>query len=109
MSFLLKFFSSRKPDIRGLLKDGAIVVDARSTGEYSSGHATESRNIPLPSLQSKIASLKKQRNVIITCCASGMRSGRAAKMLRKAGVEAHNGGAWQNVERLQKPVNEPTR
>jgi len=30
---------------------------------------------------------------------SGMRSGRAVKILRKAGIEAHNGGSWQSVEK----------
>jgi len=30
-----------------------------------------------------------------------MRSGKAAKMLRQAGLEAHNGGAWQTVEKAR--------
>jgi hypothetical protein len=30
-----------------------------------------------------------------------MRSGRAVKILKKAGIEAHNGGSWQSVEKTR--------
>lgn len=46
-------------------------------------------------------SLRKQNKIIITCCASGMRSGRAATILNKAGLEAYNGGAWSTVEKAR--------
>ena len=98
LSFFKRFFSS-KPDIAQLLTEGALVIDVRTQGEYQRGHGENARNIPLNALQSKVASLKKQKKVIITCCASGMRSGKASKILRKAGLDAHNGGPWQNVER----------
>ena len=100
--FLSRLFGAKGPSISELLNDGAIIVDVRTVGEYRGGHAEGSRNIPLQSLSSKIASLKKQRKVIITCCASGMRSGKAAKLLRQSGLTAHNGGSWQAVEKAKR-------
>ena len=94
-------FGYGKPSIRELLKDGAIIVDVRTSGEYRSGYVKGSRNIPLQSLSSKIKKLKKKNKVIITCCASGMRSGKAARVLRQSGLEAYNGGSWQAVERAR--------
>jgi len=40
--------------------------------------------------------LKKGKPVII-CCRSGARSGLAESMLRTAGVNAYNGGAWESL------------
>ena len=100
-AWLKKIFTGGAPSTDELLAQGAIIVDVRTPGEYRNGHGKESRNIPLSSLTSKTASLKKQRKPIITCCASGMRSGKAAKILRQAGLEAHNGGTWQAVERAR--------
>jgi phage shock protein E len=102
-SFLRSIFASKGPSIQDLLTEGALVVDVRTPGEFRTGHGTESQNIPLQSLQNNINSLKKQNKVVVTCCASGMRSAKAAKWLRQAGIEAHNGGSWQTVERLRRP------
>ncbi|HET9053894.1 MAG TPA: rhodanese-like domain-containing protein [Cyclobacteriaceae bacterium] len=41
--------------------------------------------------------------IIITCCASGMRSASARKILKDAGyTQVHNGGGWVN---LQQKIN----
>ena len=104
--WLKKLLGPSGPSTADLLAKGAIIIDVRTQGEYRNGHGKESRNIPLASIQAKTASLKKQKKTIVTCCASGMRSGKAAKLLRQAGLEAHNGGSWQAVEkaRLLKPL-----
>jgi rhodanese-related sulfurtransferase len=104
-SFIRNIFSSNKPDIEALLENGALVIDVRTPDEFKQGHAKNARNIPLQSLQSKMASLRKKKTIIITCCASGMRSGKAAKILTNAGLEAHNGGPWQRVESLLNESN----
>jgi rhodanese-related sulfurtransferase len=100
--FLRRFFGSDRPNISQLIDDGAIIIDVRSPAEFRSGHGKNSQNIPLQTIDKKMASLRKQNKVIITCCASGMRSGRAAKILNKAGLEAYNGGAWSTVEKAGK-------
>ena len=100
--FIRRFFGSDRPNTSQLIGDGAIIIDVRSPAEYRSGHGENSQNIPLQTIEKKMASLRKQNKVIITCCASGMRSGRAAKILNKAGLEAYNGGAWVTVENARK-------
>jgi len=97
----LKSLFSSGPNIADLLADGAIVLDVRSQGEYQSGHVKDSMHVPLPQLSKKINAVKKRKKTVITVCASGMRSGKAAKILRSHGVDAHNGGPWQSVERLR--------
>lgn len=100
LNWLKSLFSSG-PDIGELLAEGAIVLDVRSVGEYQSGHVKGSMHVPLPQLSKKINAVKKRKKTVITVCASGMRSGKAAKVLRSHGVDAHNGGPWQSVERLR--------
>ena len=102
VNFFNRFFGPKGPPLHELLADGAIIIDVRSVGEFRRGHAKGSRNIPLSAISSKVNGLKKKDQVIITCCASGMRSGKAAKMLRQAGLDAHNGGAWQTVEKARR-------
>lgn len=88
-----------KVDLGELIRKGAIIVDVRSKGEYSSGHVKGSINIPLDQLGSNLAKLKKDK-AIITCCASGMRSGVAKSQLKAKGYEnVYNGGSWMNVNR----------
>ncbi|MBL7884527.1 MAG: rhodanese-like domain-containing protein [Bacteroidia bacterium] len=86
-----------KVDLAQLIKEGAIIIDVRSKGEYANGHVKGSINIPLDQLGSNLAKLKKEK-AIITCCASGMRSGVAKSQLKGKGYEnVYNGGSWMNV------------
>ncbi|MEO8589385.1 MAG: rhodanese-like domain-containing protein [Flavobacteriales bacterium] len=86
-----------KVDVAQLLAEGAIVVDVRTKGEYAGGHVKGSVNIPLDRLEQELHRLKREKTVI-TCCASGMRSGSAATILRNHGFQAHNGGPWTKVQ-----------
>lgn len=73
---------------------GAIVIDVRSPAEYGQGAIPGSKNIPLPQIAAKADTIKSWDKPIITCCASGMRSGSAAAILRSKGIEVINGGGW---------------
>lgn len=84
-------------DISELIGKGAFIVDVRSKGEYAGGHAKGSVNIPLDVLLKNLNKIPKDRPVI-TCCASGMRSGAAADQLRSHGYDVHNGGPWTQVQ-----------
>lgn len=87
-----------KVDYAELIKNGAAVVDVRSRGEFAGGHAKGAVNIPLDQLNSNLGRFKSKDQVIITCCASGMRSSSAKQILKQAGfVNVHNAGPWQNV------------
>ena len=91
-------FGFKKTDYKDLLKNGAIIVDVRSKGEYSSGHINGSINIPVDQLQNNLSKLKDKNKIIITCCASGMRSGSAKTMLLNNGyTDVHNGGGWGSL------------
>jgi len=77
-----------------LVKDGAIIIDVRTKGEYQQGHIKGSQNIPLDVLSSNLSKLNKEKT-IITCCASGMRSAQAKSILISNGFSnVHNGGGW---------------
>lgn len=81
-----------------LVKDGATIVDVRSKAEYAQGHIKGSKNIPLPNLSTNPNILKDKDKPIITCCASGMRSGSAKNVLRSNGyTNVHNGGGWSSL------------
>ena len=87
-----------KTDYKELLKNGASIVDVRSKGEYQGGHIKGSINIPLDSLNSSLAKLKKDKTIII-CCASGIRSASAKSIsLSKGFTTVHNGGGWINLQ-----------
>jgi rhodanese-related sulfurtransferase len=84
-------------DLTELIEQGATIVDVRSKGEYAGGHAKGSINIPLDTVLKSLNKIPKGKPVI-TCCASGMRSGAAADQLKNHGYEAHNGGPWTKVQ-----------
>lgn len=98
MNLLGKLFRKAKVDFDDLFKRGAIIIDVRTKQEFANGHGQDSRNIPLQEIDSKIKAIKNLDKPIITCCASGARSGSATRILKGAGIDAYNGGSWQNVE-----------
>lgn len=88
-----------KINYRELIANGAIVIDVRTKGEFSGGHVQGSVNIPLDQLSSGMKKLKDKDKVIITCCASGMRSASAKAILRSNGYKnVHNAGSWYNLK-----------
>ena len=83
-------------DIADLIKNGAQIIDVRTRGEFAGGHVKGSINIPLQELESNIKKIKKDKP-IITCCASGMRSGSAKSILSAQGFTVYNGGSWNGL------------
>lgn len=81
-------------NIQELKKQGAPVVDVRTPEEFSEGHVDGSVNIPLHEVPQRIDEIKALQQPILLCCASGNRSGQAAKFLTSHGVECYNGGSW---------------
>jgi rhodanese-related sulfurtransferase len=99
LGFIKKLFGP-DVDLSEKISEGAIIVDVRSPGEYAGGHVKGSKNIPLDKISGKIETIKKWGKPVITCCASGMRSGSAASILKNNGVEAYNAGPWQKADKL---------
>ncbi len=86
------------PNYAELVANGAQIIDVRTTAEFQSGHVKGSLNIPLQNLSKELARIKKGC-VVITCCASGMRSATAASVLRSNGFdEVYNGGGWMSLQ-----------
>ncbi|WP_396186366.1 rhodanese-like domain-containing protein [Flavobacterium sp.] len=82
-----------------LVKNGAIILDVRSKGEFSGGHIKGSVNISVDTLRNNLVKLKDKNKTIITCCASGMRSATAKGILQSNGyVNVYNGGGWNSLQ-----------
>ncbi len=92
-----------KVNIGELIANGAIILDVRTRGEYSSGHAKGSINVPLDQLSGHLKKLKDKEHPIITCCASGMRSASARSFLKGQGYKnVHNTGPWLTLNKYCK-------
>ena len=80
--------------MRDLRRRGALVLDVRTPGEFSRGHARGAKNIPLAHLKDRLGELDPDQPVL-TCCATGARSASARSILQRAGFrEVHNLGPW---------------
>lgn len=96
------FQSGNETNYAELMRNGAQIIDVRTPGEFAGGHIKGSVNIPLDTLQRQLSKIKKNKPVI-TCCASGMRSGSAKTMLQSSGFsEVYNGGGWMSLEQKLK-------
>lgn len=81
-----------------LMKNGGVIIDVRTKGEFAGGHIKGSVNIPLDQLSSNLAKYKDLNQPIITCCASGMRSASGKNILKSKGYNnVHNGGSWMSL------------
>lgn len=97
--FIKNLFGGNNTDYADLVKNGAIIIDVRSKGEFSSGHIKGSINIPVNILSQNLSKLKDKDQAIITCCASGMRSASAKSILKGLGyTNVHNGGGWISLK-----------
>ena len=86
-------------NFKELIQQGAVIIDVRSKGEYRGGHIQGSINIPVDELRQNLGKLKDKNQVIITCCASGMRSASAKSILKASGyAKVHNGGGWSSLK-----------
>ncbi|AXO81330.1 rhodanese-like domain-containing protein [Olleya aquimaris] len=97
MGFFSFLFGNKANKIKDFTDRDAIILDVRSKAEYDSGAIPGSKHIPLQQVQAKINQIKAWKKPVITCCASGMRSGSAASILRSNGIEVTNGGGWQSL------------
>ena len=88
-----------KVDFSELVKRGAMILDVRTKAEYTSGHIKGSVNIPVDVLSNSFEKIRDKNRPIITCCASGMRSSSAKRILKANGyMEVHNGGGWDSLK-----------
>lgn len=78
------------------VRAGAVLLDVRTAAEYAQNRIEGAVNIPVSELRTRIGEIPKDSAVVVYCH-SGMRSSAAARVLRRAGYEAHDLGprsAW---------------
>lgn len=86
-------------DYKQLVQDGAVILDVRTREEFNGGHIKGAINIPVQNLPSGDLSALGKDKVVITCCASGMRSASAKSILASRGYkEVYNGGGWHSLK-----------
>jgi len=71
-------------DFRSVVDPDAQIVDVRTVNEVVAGMLPGAVNIPVRSLKKRTGELDSSRRVIVVC-QSGMRSAKAAKILKRAG------------------------
>jgi len=87
-----------KVNYKEIYDTGAIIIDVRTKGEFSHGNVKGSVNVPLDKINDRINEIKGENKAVIAVCKSGMRSGQAASVLMRNGVEAYNGGSWTSLD-----------
>jgi len=93
------------------LKNGALVIDVRSSGEFNSGHLTDAINIPLDQIESAVPKrVKDKSQVLLLHCASGVRSGMAkSKLIGMGYTNAFNLGGYGRAESILNQSGSPSK
>ncbi len=89
-------------DARKHLENGALVIDVRSSVEFSSGHLPNAINLPLGEIRNLLPQRVKNRDrVLLLHCQSGMRSNVAKNQLRSLGfANAFNLGSLGRAAKI---------
>ncbi len=98
---LFDIFRNKGNNAEELLSKGALVLDVRTVAEYRAGHGKNTHNCPIGRLEVFLNSHNPEDGAVVTCCATGMRSGKAARILQSHGFTVANGGNWRNVEKMK--------
>jgi len=89
-------------DALEFLKNGALVIDVRSTAEFKSSHLPQALNIPFDEIETLLPrSVKDKDRVLLLHCQSGMRSGVAKARLKGLGyTNVFNLGSYAQAARI---------
>ena len=103
INFLKKIFGFEDSEkLVEAIKNGGMLIDVRSKGEFASGSIKNAVNIPLNEISNQKNKLKNNENIVVFC-RSGMRSKQAQSILKQAGISnVFNGGSLQNMKGLTK-------
>ena len=75
-------------DAASKLREGALLIDVRTPGEFSSMYIPEAVNIPVETIGAAIGQkVKDKKKPVILHCHSGMRAVSACSTLRNLGYE----------------------
>ena len=84
------------------LKNGAMVIDVRTAGEFVAHHLPIAVNLPVSEIETNLDRRVKDKNqVLLLHCQSGARSGAAKKKLIALGCpRVFNMGSYARAERI---------
>jgi rhodanese-related sulfurtransferase len=102
MGILDFLFGNQKEKIQDYLEKDAVILDVRTKQEWNAGHIKKAIHIPLDQLHNRTNEVAKHNKPIIVYCASGVRSGKAAKYLNLNNIDAINGGGLNSLSALIK-------
>lgn len=72
-------------DATRLINSGATILDVRDPTEFATGRLPKSKHIPVGELPNRLAELEKLKDKpILLVCGNGMRSPKAARILKQA-------------------------
>lgn len=90
-------------DIPALIQAGALVIDVRTSREFSAGHIEGAINIPYNVIDRKIGDHAKDKPIIVYCH-SGARSASAKRTLEQMGyTNVVNGGSLHRMRKQLQP------
>ena len=87
---------------RQLIRDGGLLVDVRTPGEFDASHLQGAINLPLGILGAQAGKLESKDRPLVVYCASGTRSAVARAQLKRLGfTQVFNlGGMWRGLRAL---------
>lgn len=100
---IFNFLFQKNKTLQQFIREEHLIVDVRTPQEFRSGHIPGAINIPLQQLENRIDEPRLIGSNIITCCRSGLRSGKAQQLLQRKGFNCINGGNWQSLARKLNP------
>jgi phage shock protein E len=103
LAFLLKRAGQiSSKEAQAHLKNGALVIDTRTPGEFSSGHLPGAVNLPLNQIETALPRRVKNKNqVLLLHCQSGMRSAIARRRLIAMGYsKSFNLGSYGRAAQI---------
>jgi rhodanese-related sulfurtransferase len=107
MGILSKLFgiSNNASQLENAIREGALLVDVRTPGEFSSGSVKGAINIPYDNVLKNLKKFEGQTSVVVFC-RSGARSAQAKALLDRNNIlNVVNGGPWQNVAKAVNQIN----
>ncbi|MTG97180.1 rhodanese-like domain-containing protein [Myroides sp. BIT-d1] len=102
ISFINKLLGfGNNEQLANYIREGAILVDVRTVGEFKSGSVPGAVNIPLDKLEGQLHKLPQQSKIVVFC-RSGMRSGQAKRILENKGyTQVINGGTKAKISKAK--------
>ena len=89
-------------EARGLLRNGAQVIDVRNRSEFRARHLPQAVSMPVDTIEAVATERLGDRNqALLLHCQSGVRSGMARKKLRALGyTRVYNLGSYDRASRI---------